>query len=183
MARVQKKRKSCIANGKHPGGRPLEYDAKRFPTIAWALAVRGATNVEIADALGIAERTLYAWKKKYPEFLQSIKDGNGSADAQVTKSFFASCFDRQVKETRRIIKPNTDGTPQIVSVEETTRIIPANVVAQQVWLYNRCPESWRRNPDAEREDKGRDPFSIYLDGLRDNADEQSDRTDIVSEAG
>lgn len=159
-------------NKKHAGGRPSSYDAKRCPTVAWWMSVKGANDVEIAHALGIGKTTINKWKKDYPEFANSLKDGKEHANSQVARSMFDACFDHTIEEERTILKRNKEtGQPEVISVERTKRVIPANTLAQQVWLYNRDGESWRRNPDAVKGESGRDPLLNYLDGLKDAKEE------------
>jgi hypothetical protein len=53
-------------------GRPTKYSEKLIPAVS-ALVLRGLTDVEIAQVLGIAERTIYAWKWAHPEFAQTLE--------------------------------------------------------------------------------------------------------------
>ena len=42
---------------------PLKYNQAYHDDWAWSLAIKGATDVEIAEAFGISVRTLNRWKK------------------------------------------------------------------------------------------------------------------------
>lgn len=163
------------------GGRPTIYDAKRFPTLAWWLTQKGATDKELATAFQVHVCTIYEWKNKYPEFAESIKNGKNIANAQVVRALFDSCFDHEVKEAKQVRKRDKDGE-EIVIEERYIRVIPANTLAQQIWLYNRDPDNWQRNPGPKSDNAGKDPLDVYLDGIKDDADDAPDRTDTVSEA-
>ncbi len=53
---------------------PTKYEEK-FTEQVRKLCMLGATDVEIADFFNVSERSINNWKKDYPEFLQSIKEG------------------------------------------------------------------------------------------------------------
>ena len=52
------------------------------------MAQRGATDREIADALGIAESTFYNWRHSHPEFLEAVKLGKEAADDRVESALY-----------------------------------------------------------------------------------------------
>ncbi|MEN6312455.1 MAG: hypothetical protein ABFD80_13075 [Acidobacteriota bacterium] len=52
------------------------------------IASMGLTDEEIAIILEISPRTLNYWKKKNPDFLQSLKRGKLKADFQITQSLY-----------------------------------------------------------------------------------------------
>mgnify|MGYP000020017340 CR=1 FL=1 len=173
--------KNGNAKNKSNTGRKSTYDPARYPTLAWWLCQKdGMTDDELAKAFSVAKSTISEWKKKYPEFSEAIKKGKELSNSLVVKSLFDSCFDHTVVEGKRIKKKDKNGE-EIILIEEYKRVIPANTLAQQIWLYNRCPDSWRRNPDPERGNKTKDPLDVYLDGLKDNDDEQPNKSDTVSE--
>ena len=73
----------------------------RMVHLARELSERGATDLELADSLGIHPATLTRWKKKHPEFRRAIKAGRDVFCAQMLKRR-RSNQDRQkaVKEWR-----------------------------------------------------------------------------------
>lgn len=48
---------------------------------AWAR--NGLTDEQIAANMGIAPKTLYRWKERYPQIMQSLKRGKAIVDIQV----------------------------------------------------------------------------------------------------
>lgn len=48
---------------------PLKYNQAYHDDWAWSLAIKGATDVEIAEAFGISVRTLNRWKKDHESFM------------------------------------------------------------------------------------------------------------------
>jgi hypothetical protein len=60
-----------------PGaGRPTDYRPE-FCDTAKTLAMHGATDIEIADALGIHVSTYYRWRATHPDFREAVKLGFG----------------------------------------------------------------------------------------------------------
>jgi hypothetical protein len=53
-------------------GRPTKYTEALLPVVS-DLVLRGLTDVEIAQVVGIGEKTLYQWKLAHPEFKQALE--------------------------------------------------------------------------------------------------------------
>jgi transposase-like protein len=66
-------------------GRPPVYNA-RIPNIVRGFRERGATEHEIADILGISDRTLRQWRAQHIEFSAAL---NVSNEAMVKRAFAA----------------------------------------------------------------------------------------------
>lgn len=152
--------------------------------MAFRLSLLGATDKEMADFFGVAERTLHRWKKTEPAFCQSLKEGKLSADAEVSDRLNqrARGFEydeaqpiklkeviydkgKRVKETERI---------EVVMVH---RVVPPDTTACIFWLKNRRPAQWR---DRVPEDSNADPTEIARQ-IRD-AMRQADSADGLNEA-
>lgn len=68
-------------------GRPSRYQ-QTYAKQAYQYSLLGATDVEMALFFEVSEKTLNTWKKKYPQFLQSIKKGKAIADANVASKLY-----------------------------------------------------------------------------------------------
>lgn len=125
-------------NKKHAGGRPTKYNKEFHPLLVKAFAKNGMTDVEIAKELGIDEKTITNWKKKYKEFFLSLKEGKESKDDQVENSLLRRALGCTVKETR---KGTSDKKGEYK--EEIEREIAPETIACIFWLKNRRPGRWR----------------------------------------
>lgn len=133
-------------------GRPSNYDPELHPLLAWGLAIDGKTDKEIAEGLGISERTLNAWKKEHEEFSQSLKDGKRPADARVEKSLYQRAVGYTQKEKKVIQTIDKNGNPKPARIEIIEKPIPPDVTAQIYWLKNRRPDKYRDKQEVTVDD-------------------------------
>src|SRR5216683_2182387 len=68
-------------------GQPTRYEPAFCPR-ARRLALLGLTDTEIADLFGISPDTLYEWRRRHPEFSDSLDAGKIEADAEVAESLY-----------------------------------------------------------------------------------------------
>ena len=52
-----------------------KYNALYHDDWAWSMAAMGATNEEIADAIGVSKRTIIRWAKEHESFGEALKAG------------------------------------------------------------------------------------------------------------
>lgn len=69
-------------------GRPPWIPDENICEQAENMASHGLTISQIADCLGISERTVYDKQNEYPQFLQAIKRGRSSGMDKVTNKLF-----------------------------------------------------------------------------------------------
>jgi len=69
-------------------GRPPWIPDENICEQAEDMASHGLTISQIADCLGISERTVYDKQNEYPQFLQPIKRGRSSGMDKVTNKLF-----------------------------------------------------------------------------------------------
>ena len=67
---------------------PLKYNPTYHDDWAWSLAIKGATDQDIADAFHVSRRTIIRWRQTYPSFNTACQSGKEIADAKVKKSLF-----------------------------------------------------------------------------------------------
>lgn len=148
MARARKAKPSGKAKAKSKApvkrkvGRPSEFKPE-FCEQTEKLCRLGATDGDLAEFFGVADRTIDAWKQKHPEFLRSIKEGKVLADINVANSLYkkATGYTMQIEkligrgEQRQVVTLNVDIEP------DTTAAI--------FWLKNRRKDYWRDKQDVD----------------------------------
>lgn len=114
--------------------------------------------------MGITPSTLYAWKNKFSEISESLKEGKDTADRQVENALRKAALGYSVDEVTR--EWNEEQQEMIVTKVVTKHIQPS-VTAQIFWLKNRKPQCWRDKQDLRVE--GELPVIIHddLDDLED----------------
>jgi hypothetical protein len=151
---------------KKTGGRPTKYKPS-YPSQAYEYCLLGATDAELADQFEVNVDTIHEWKKKYPEFSDSIKRGKYKADAEIAQTLYnrakGMTLTRQVAIKLTTKRPfvGKDGKPtgltvqeeeiEIVTLEEQ---IPPDNVSIIFWLKNRQPAEWREKQEIDHTTKG-----------------------------
>lgn len=125
-----------------PAGRPTSFK-KAYTEQAKKLALLGATDAQAADFFGVTEQTLNNWKKKHPEFFESLKAGKAEVDSKVVRSLFERAMGYTHPEEKIF---NHNGEAMRV---ETTKHYPPDTTAMIFWLKNRDPENWRDKVTTE----------------------------------
>jgi hypothetical protein len=69
-------------------GRPKWVPTDEINDQAQEMASRGLTVAQIADCLGLGERTVYEKQKDYPQFMQAIKKGRAEGLQSVSNALF-----------------------------------------------------------------------------------------------
>ena len=130
----------------------------------------GLTDEQIAHNMGICVATLYNWKSKYLEILESLKRGKDVIDIQVENALLKRALGYSYKEVTRekMFNPETDQYELMPTKEVTKEVVP-DTTAQIFWLKNRRPEQWRdkRDVSVEGELNTNNPFAGFsTDELR-----------------
>lgn len=142
-------------------GRPSEYDEFVHPQRAHDLCLMGATDEDLARIFEVAESTINTWKKKYPEFLESIKEAKDIADANVANSLYRQAIGyRQTVEKPMAVSDGREGSHvEIVTYEETVNPV---TTAGIFWLKNRQRKHWTDRQDVSISDPNGDPIQIGI---------------------
>ena len=130
----------------------------------------GLTDEQIAHNMGICVATLYNWKSKYLEILESLKRGKDVIDIQVENALLKRALGCSYKEVTRekVFNPET-GQYELMPTKEVTKEVVPDTTAQIFWLKNRRPEQWRdkRDVSVEGELNTNNPFAGFsTDELR-----------------
>ena len=99
------------------------YNEKYHDDWAWSLAVKGATDEEMAEAFDISVRTFHRWKKAHDSFREALEMGKEVADA---------------KDVEQIITTDpATGRQRVEKTRVTTKHIAPDTMAIMYWLNNR----------------------------------------------
>jgi len=132
-----------------------KYD-KAMDEQVYKICLLGATDVQIADILGIAKSTLNVWKKTYPELMAAMTRGKQEADALVAHSLFKRATGYSHPDTHI---SNFQGE---ITKTEITKHYPPDTTACIFWLKNRDKENWRDKQDHEHTGKNGTPLIPVL---------------------
>ena len=145
---------------------PAKFNPDFHIPWAWSLAIRGATDQEIADEFGVSERTVNRWKYVYDEDGKAVVDANGDkvlsefgktllvgkkpADAKVEKKLYERCLGYTYTEEEKILEYGTDGSVKPVKVRTVKKEVPPDVMAIMYWLNNRSRKTgeWSQRQDV-----------------------------------
>ena len=137
-----------------PGGRPTKYTPS-LDDQAYNLALLGLTMVEMAQVWDVAESTVYLWQQEHESFSEAIKKGREIADAKVARSLYERACGYVHPEDKLFCHEG-----QIIS-ETVNKHYPPDPTAIAIWLNNRQPKRWKRNPDPVELDPAK-PISVQL---------------------
>jgi len=124
-----------------PAGRPSPYKPE-FAGIARRLCRNGATDIEVADILGISVRTFYRWCLLHDEFTAAVRVGKDAADDRVERALYQRAVGYDYI-AEKIVTPRGGG-PVVMPY---TMHIPADVRAALHWLAIRRPKPWATMPE------------------------------------
>lgn len=127
-----------------------KYDPGIHTQLAYWMARGGLTLPQIAEQLGVSEKTIDTWKRKHPEFADAMKPGKEYADFLVQGSLLKRAMGYSVVEvTRERVAVEFDGIIPIrwkmQVTKKVTKHIPADPAAMIFWLKNR--QGWRDRTD------------------------------------
>jgi hypothetical protein len=125
-------------------GAPTLYRPE-LAALARRLALLGATDQEMADALGIDQVTLDRWKARHTQFGIAIEHGKIQADAEIAESLYNRARGMSMPAVK-IFQGTPEGGPVIVPHQEH---LPPDVGAAKLWLSRRQPNLWRERQQVD----------------------------------
>lgn len=139
-----------------------KYNPNYHNDWAWSLAIKGATNEEIAEAFGISTRTFIRWRKQYPELDKAVFDGKNVADAKVEKSLYQRAVGYTVTDKETIVDTDQDGNVKPVRVKNITKHIPPDTMSCIYWLNNRQRKYWSQKQEVSLSNDNEEDVVIYV---------------------
>lgn len=156
------------------------YNAQYHDDWAWSLAIKGATNDEIAEAFHISLSTFTNWLRdpNKKSLHDAVFDGKNIADAKVERSLYRRACGMTTKEEERVIQYDGDGNVLPVTVKTKIKENPPDTMAAMYWLNNRQRRFWsqRQEISVETQEKT-DDVIIYLPQLEgENGGDESEKS-------
>ncbi len=149
--------------------------------IAYGLALLGATDEDLAAALGVDIESINRWKRKDAKFKKALKDGKGKADAQVAKSLFSRAKGYSHPDTRITVVRSKKGKRVQVVATPTVKYYPPDTTACIFWLKNRQRALWR--DVTKHEVGGPDGAPIPVEHSLDLSSLTNEELDMVESLG
>lgn len=143
-------------------GRPTDYKPEYCHTIVASekIAGEGATDVAIAQELGVDRRSVIRWREQHPAFAEACAAIKQMADDQME----ASLFRRGLGYSHDAVKIfQYEGRPVTV---DYTEHYPPETAAASLWLRNRRPDKWRERIEHTGADGGPIVIATALEEAR-----------------
>lgn len=128
---------------KQKPGRKSSYK-EEYANQALKLSLLGSTDKDLADFFGVSEQTLNTWKKKHPEFLESLKKGKQIADSNVASKLYNRAIGYDYDEDH-----TTKQGDKIIETKKVKKHMPSDTTAAIFWLKNRQPQLWRDRKELD----------------------------------
>lgn len=107
----------------------------------------GLTNIQIANNVGVSERTFTEWVARFPAISSALKKGKAPVDIEVENALLKRALGYDYEETVTEIEDTGNGKTK-KHVRKITRHVAPDTTAQIFWLKNRRPDKWRDKHDA-----------------------------------
>jgi hypothetical protein len=126
-----------------------------FLRTIYHMALLGAKETEICDALNVHSTALTIWKRTRPAVVEALREGKMKADAKMAESFYHAGIGYSHPEVKIVpykVKTFNEKGRVISEVTKIKRVrvtkhYPPNVTAGAKWLKARHPELWGDNND------------------------------------
>jgi hypothetical protein len=128
-------------------GRPSKLKEENI-YLAAGMATMGATDVEIAEKLGVNEGTIYNWKNNNPELFKPLKAAKDETDSKVEASLYKMATGFTYKAKKPMVVGDGGGLAHVEIVEYEETVLP-NTTSMIFWLKNRQPAKWRDKQEME----------------------------------
>lgn len=145
------------------------------------LARDGYTNQDIAGRLGIEPSVLYNAKRERPEINAAINRGKQVVDYKVENALLKSALGYKTKETK-VTTIMRYGKVVEEQKETLEKEVPPNSISCQVWLYNRCPDKWKRNRDKLLEDEEEATIQVTVKRATDDSEDENETWSDVNKS-
>lgn len=141
---------------------PCKYNENYHIDWAWSMAVKGATDEEIAEAFGISRMTLHRWKTQFPALREAMENAKAVADANVEKSLYRRALGYDTTESEEIISIDKEGNERVSGRKVKTKSVPPDTMAIMYWLNNRKRGQWSQKQEIQLEAKNDSDTDVII---------------------
>lgn len=113
-------------------------------TLLGGWARDGLTDEQIAHNMKISVATLYNYKNKYLEILETLKKGKEIVDYEVENSLLK----KALGYTKTLNKQKVTNLGDVIDYKEEIYVAP-DTTAIIYWLNNRRPKQWRNKQEID----------------------------------
>lgn len=149
---------------KKPKKPPTPYKSE-YCEQARKLALLNATELQMADFLGVSHKTLYRWKQAHKEFATAIQEGKAPADGNVARSLYERTQGYIIREQKPIKIRGKDGR-EYIEIVDVERELPPETVACIFWLKNRQRDLWKDVHRKEHAGPDGGPLTVNVKIIR-----------------
>jgi hypothetical protein len=139
---AKKKVKVTVKTTKKKVGRKTKY-RKSLNKAVQELSEQGFTDKEIAEVFNVSESTINKWKKKYPVFMESMRQGKAIADHKVVNALYNRAIGYSHPDTHISVEKGD------VTLTNIVKHLPPDVSACKYWLKNRMKKDWKDKVETE----------------------------------
>lgn len=130
------------AETKRPRGRPSGYKPE-YARVAAKLCKLGATDPDLAEALGVNTTTIWRWASAHEDFCNALKVGKAQADDKVERSLYQKAIGYTF-DSEKVFQFQGE-----IVRAKTVEHVPPDTTACIFWLKNRRTAEWRDKVDHE----------------------------------
>lgn len=98
----------------------------------------GLTDKQIAEKIGVSERTFTDWKSRFPSISSVLKKGKDVVDRQVENALLKRALGYEYEEVSEKFECGV-----LTERKVTKKQVVPDTTAQIFWLKNRKPSVWR----------------------------------------
>lgn len=140
-AKAKASKKAPKSTSRKGPGRPIPRDAYKpaYVEMVRNMCRLGMIDIEIADVLGVTERTINRWKHAHPEFEKALRIGKNAANRRVERALYKRAVGFEFDSEKVFLHAKT-GQPVRVPTRE---YVAPDVHAQMNWLHNRVKKRWK----------------------------------------
>lgn len=133
----------------------------------------GLTDKEISDNIGVSQQTFCEWRKRFPEFSESIKKGRRPVLVEVEDTFFEKKLkghyvDEEI--TEKTVQRDSSGA--VIGSTEHKRIskryIAPDTTAMIFFMKCRMSEKYNDKINLTVDDKRSGQLADLIEGLKEN---------------